>query len=388
MANPRSTPWAGWLQNRTAILCAAGVLPLLFAWWAGGFTSRGFLVGLGGTVLTLALFWRVLAVWNPPSTHRPEAPNPLDLETTSDPVHGLERFAQAVVPLWANQTLIARKQSEDAITALVGRFSGMQSRMKQTMDMGRSGTTGASILQETLDHGRSDLAVIMEEVKKGKNQREVFLERIHTLAGITDELRRMSEEVGAIASQTNLLALNAAIEAAHAKEMGKGFAVVAEEVLKLSERSGQTGRLITERVSWVGKTLQEAVDSSLAFSAHDENLTRVSRDIINHLMNQFDRAAQKILDVSNQADAMSREVDGEISETLVHLQFQDRVNQILQIVAEDMGKFAEWIQHHPSELEVDQWLKELESTYTTEEQHALHHGDRAGSPSDSDVTFF
>ncbi|HNX93999.1 MAG TPA: methyl-accepting chemotaxis protein [Holophaga sp.] len=387
MAIPRSTPWTGWFQNRIAILCEAGGLVVLCAWWASGFSSRGLLVGLAGAVVLGALLGWVMRAWNPPSIAGP-ADEGVGLEAATDPVHGLERFAQAVVPLWANQTLIARKQTEDAITALVGRFSGMQSRMKQTMDMGRSGTTGSSILRETLDNGRSDLAMIMEEIKKGKTQRELFLERIHTLAGITDELRRMSEEVAAIASQTNLLALNAAIEAAHAKEMGKGFAVVAEEVLKLSERSGQTGRLITERVSWVGKTLQEAVDSSLAFSAHDENLTRVSRDIINHLLYRFDSAAQKILEVSNQAETMSREVDGEISETLVHLQFQDRVNQILQTISEDMDKFSAWIQHHPSELEVDRWLKELENTYHTEEQHALHHGDRAGSPSDSDVTFF
>ena len=48
-------------------------------------------------------------------------------------------------------------------------------------------------------------------------------------------VKRIAEEIGAIASQTRMLSLNAQIEAARAGSMGAGFAVVATEVGKLSD---------------------------------------------------------------------------------------------------------------------------------------------------------
>ncbi|PWT94082.1 MAG: hypothetical protein C5B54_00600 [Acidobacteria bacterium] len=83
------------------------------------------------------------------------------------------------------------------------------------------------------------------------------------ISGIGTNIKDISKIVRIIediADQTNLLALNAAIEAARAGDAGKGFAVVAEEVKRLSERSMNSTREITNFIESIQKDTAQAVD--------------------------------------------------------------------------------------------------------------------------------
>ncbi len=77
---------------------------------------------------------------------------------------------------------------------------------------------------------------------------------------LTERSREIAKVLGVItdiAGQTNLLALNAAIEAAQAGEAGRGFAVVAEEIRKLAENSRDSASEIEKLVEGVQKDTAE-----------------------------------------------------------------------------------------------------------------------------------
>jgi methyl-accepting chemotaxis protein len=164
--------------------------------------------------------------------------------------------------------------------------------------------------------------------------------------------------------------------------------VVADEVRKLSDRSGNTGRLITEQVEKVDRTIQAGMEEAQSFAEEDDRLIAQSEATIREVLDRFESAAKGLNATTESLKGVNASVQAEISETLVHLQFQDRTGQILQSVIQDMEKFQDRMEHNPSALEVDEWLAELEQTYTTMEQKAVHHGGTGDASDESDITFF
>ncbi len=288
--------------------------------------------------------------------------------------------------MWARQAATARQQTEDSISGLTLQFASMQQELKQAS--GGSEIEKAEEVARVLAQGQLTLGGLVIALREARASRTGFLAHIADMAQTISALEEMSSEVAAIANQTNLLALNAAIEAAHAREHGKGFAVVADEVRKLSERSGETGLKITEQVAGVSKILDANLASAHEFAERDETFIQEAEEKIHSVVSAFKHVAEELSkSARGMADANANVQHG-ISEALVHFQFQDRVSQILQTVVLDMEKLSGWLGRDPTGLELDKWLVELERTYTTQEQIAIHKGIEIQAPASSEITFF
>jgi methyl-accepting chemotaxis protein len=262
----------------------------------------------------------------------------------------------------------------------------MQQELQQAS--GGAGIEKAEDVAQVLAQGQRTLGGLVVALREAKANRTGFLAQVADMVQTITALEEMSAEVAAIANQTNLLALNAAIEAAHAREHGKGFAVVADEVRKLSERSGSTGLKITEQVAGVSRTLEANLASAHEFAERDDAFIQEAEGKISSVVSSFKHVAEELAQTAKgMADANANVQQG-ISEALVHFQFQDRVSQILQTVVLDMEKLSDHLKEHPSGIEMEKWLDELERTYTTQEQIAIHKGIAMQAPSSSDITFF
>ena len=306
----------------------------------------------------------------------------------------LEALCASVLPVWARQMDLARRQTEEAIVALAARFGGMAEKLQAAVTASRSaagGVDGDGGVVATLDSSRRDLNEILGSLHGALDSKRAMLREVEQLAGFTDELRKMAEDVGSIASQTNLLALNAAIEAARAGEAGRGFAVVADAVRKLSNQSAETGKGIAARITAVNAAIGATLEAAAHSAQLEERTMGDAQAAVAAILARFEGATQGL---GASAELLRRESDGireEVTEVLVSLQFQDRVSQILSHVQKDMEKLERQVtaaQQGGQGLDAAQWLEQLARTYTTAEQHVVHSGREDAGPNKSEITFF
>jgi methyl-accepting chemotaxis protein len=305
-------------------------------------------------------------------------------------LYEVAELIQCILPLWDTHVGSVKRQSADAVAQLISSFSSMVNEFDQA-GFGGVGNTDASRNSDAtislLQLCKKELSPVIDSLAKMIDSKDELLTSIRELAASTADMKDMAHDVGQIAAQTNLVALNAAIEAARVGPQGRGFAVVADEVRKLSHMSADTGKRIGERVNQISVIMKQALNAADRATIQDRKVLEVSgavvRDVLSHVETMGDGAEQ----MRHHGNIIRNDVEN----LLVTLQFQDRISQILDVVSNDINK----LQHTVTQIDQEplpsseQWVEELQSTYTMKEEYHSHDGKAADSAnSDTEITFF
>ncbi|WP_416221059.1 methyl-accepting chemotaxis protein [Pseudomonas sp. RP23018S] len=303
------------------------------------------------------------------------------------------------MPIWAKQVESSRHQTEEAIVSLANRFTGIATRLQETVQAsqhaaGELDGQAADGALDVLARSDSELSQVIDSLKATQTSRDQTLAQVRSLTAYTGELRTMAADVAAIAAQTNLLALNAAIEAARAGEAGRGFAVVADAVRSLSSKSSETGQQMSAKVDIINNAITQLVQAASSSADQDSHSVSESEQTIEVVLARFQNITGRLADSADLLKQESHGIRDEMTEVLVNLQFQDRVSQILSHVRDNMHALhdhlvqAKQAPDQPLAIDARQWLARMETTYATEEQRRLHHGEAAVQQHSQDITFF
>jgi methyl-accepting chemotaxis protein len=143
----------------------------------------------------------------------------------------------------------------------------------------------------------------VHELVNGVTAISTQLEALHDTLG---DIRRVADQIAAIATQTSLLALNAHIQAAHAGEAGRGFSVVAGEVKVLA---GQTQQA-TKQIAVTLEALTSQTDKLIAEGAAHVSKAQAVRAGTAAIGEAVDGAGRVIAQLDQEADDIADATQG------------------------------------------------------------------------------
>lgn len=300
-------------------------------------------------------------------------------------------FFKTVLPVWQNHVVSVKEKTETAVIQLIESFSSLVGQFDAAGFSSKIGESSSEQHQSTmhlLDLCRDDLQPLIEQLEKMLNNKSEMLEAIGGLAASTADLKDMAHSVGVIAAQTNLLAINASIEAARAGIHGRGFAVVAGEVRRLSQISAETGNTISVRVNEISAVVKETLRAAQKANADDRAVLLKSGTVVKDVLGHVQDLGQAAETMRQQGEVIRNDVEN----LIVTLQYQDRVSQMLAVLDRDIGKLITTYEENLAFPDKDQWMKELETYYTMDDQHFNHAQTRPPSKDsgqgESEITFF
>ncbi len=357
------------LRNILPVLCLVNlVLFMMLAqhWWLGALV--GLLIG--------GAFYLTCLPAPPPAQASAVAPAlpapPAAGAVQEDAGQQLDGLLREVLPVWQGNVQLARAQTQSAIDSLTARFVGIHERLEGTLDPARHGA-GGEILQ-TVQHAADQLGGIATALEGMLSSRQALASRLDTLMAANDEIRRLAQQNEQLAGQTGVTDLLSSEQSWQ----------------ELAERSAENSRQIAARAKSARQQIQAVLGASGETPAGEGEIVEQSRAVIDQVIADFRQSAMKLSSTVEQLEDESREVDREVCDILVHLQFQDRISQILDHVQHDIARLrAAAAEDAPVALpSAQQWLADLEKTYTTQEQRQVHAGQQGGVATASQVDFF
>lgn len=312
-----------------------------------------------------------VAFWltKPPGTLGQKGTDGLHGQASKKPgAPSLRHLLTKVLPVWHAHVQTVQTQIDEAVGELIASFSSVTDQFEAAGFKGAGGQSeqrdNAAAMLAMCEQRLQEVVTLISALNSTKGQVHASMTE---LLKATHDLQAMAQGVAQIAAQTNLLAINAAIEAAHAGDAGRGFATVAKEIRNLSQSSADTASKIKDRISRVTSIMQSASETAVMASEREEEAIeksgQVVEDVLGHMRN-LSTEAETMLERGNV-------IRNHVERLIMSLQFQDRVNQVISVIDNDIQRLNGQIAQGDAVPEADAWLTDLKQQYTMREQRQV-----------------
>lgn len=248
---------------------------------------------------------------------------------------------RTVLPVARAQLADAGTQIEQAVAAVGANFSNMVREAKQTVSEatrllggGHAEAQSGAGVESALSTSRATLEDLLARIVQDGQTCHSLVDRMQRLERDMGAILKSLGDVDQIAFATTILALNAKIEAAHMGDRGQGFEIVAQEMSSQAHRSEAITATIRDTILRLSGDSQAVRSELAALTCADRGNVASLQENVSRAMGVLEQAHGEMKESLSGAAERGESLAREISQAVMMLQFQDRVNQQLVHVAE------------------------------------------------------
>ncbi len=289
--------------------------------------------------------------------------------------HHDHREISILLTLWSEHLTQAINQQSGRGDEIVGMLNAVSEEVK-TVVSDLDVSKNIHRLVELIREGRSVLVEMLTLQGAGATEKRGTLQ---ALDKSVEQIQRVQDIVGVMHNltfTTQLLASNASVSAARASgEEGRAFKVIAQRMAEFAQEISASAKEIGQVV----------VDFRSVF---DQNMNKV-REQMQSDLDLLDIQGKQVADVMESlvgcvgsADHAGGQLSGALAKletnvgtvvrnTIIGMQYQDRIRQVLEHVADSLRHTGSYIEAG-SVIDVETLLREEMAKYTTQEERELY----------------
>lgn len=238
-------------------------------------------------------------------------------------------------------------QIEESVVAVCKSFQGIAERSKSNVNrtvgfLGRDDAgTGKQSFEALLQSCGGTMQKIMNITAEAGELSLRAIERIEQMEKASQQIDVALRALEQIATGNNILALNAQIEAARSGSMGAGFAAVAVELTSQTAKSRQVATQVGDLSANLRQLAQVTLEDLRRMSRKDRERVEQCRREVDESIHELHVVHEEMKSMLSETTKDGSLLANDITSAIRGLQFQDRTNQRLAHVAEDIDSLQQ-----------------------------------------------
>jgi len=315
-----------------------------------------------------------------------------------------EELTEQMAPIWCGHIDSSLMHMTNSVTSLTNIFASVVEKLTISFQNAEKESTliedrknGISAVFQQSENSLNNITSLHKKTVDSMNK---ILMQVRSLSNFVIDLKTVAADAALIIKQTSLLSMNASIEASHAGTAGRGFAVIAREFRSLSLVSLKLNNQIINLVETFSKSLEETSRTAKIAEEmvlHEEKAMSDSQRNILTILEDFKITTNNLLNSKTIINRENSEIRFQIAESLVQLQFQDRVSQMMTSVSNSILKLPAIYQENKTgylnsgilrPVDFDLFANDLKDSYVMAEQDSIHDGAVINRKNENNLTFF
>jgi methyl-accepting chemotaxis protein len=151
-----------------------------------------------------------------------------------------------------------------------------------------------------------------------------------------------------------------------------------EQTSVLSQEAASTGQAISSMVSGLSSAMKRASSRARNKAAEDADATSNTEDSVRNMLDQLSASYEKMTHSLSNSAAMSRQLNLDIGQAVMSMQFQDRVNQRIGHLVDSIEELMHELQPYTASADVELaqsltqlWLERLAAKSTMKSERTL-----------------